>query len=263
MKPAILVTNDDGVDSEGLTALVESLGKIARVIVVAPDRERSAASHALTLHRPLRITKVKKDFYTVDGTPTDCVHLAIKGLLKVKPELVVSGINKGANMGDDIFYSGTVAAAREAALLKVSAFAISVEMETKKCSTPLVRPAADFARKFAEYLLKNPPEPNVYFNVNLPNLPAKKIKGVKVTRQGKRIYGGESIVHKKDPRGRDYFWIGGADVGFESLDNSDIEAVYDGYVSVTPLYLDMTHHPSIGRIKRALSANNWLGDAKR
>lgn len=257
------MTNDDGIDSQGLTALVKSLGEIGRVIVVAPDRERSATSHALTLHRPLRITKLKKDFYVVDGTPTDCVHLAIKGFLKVVPELVVSGINRGANMGDDIFYSGTVAAAREAALLKVSAFAISVETETKKCTTPLFKPAADFAKRFAQYLLKNPPEPNVYFNVNLPNLPAKKIKGVKVTRQGKRVYGGESIIHKKDPRGRDYFWIGGAEVGFEPLENSDIEAVYSGYISVTPLYLDMTHHPSISRIRRAFFKGNWLSDAKR
>jgi len=253
MKPVILVTNDDGIDSEGLIALANVLKALGRVIIVAPDRQQSAVSHALTLHRPLRITKIKDDFYSIDGTPTDCVNLSINGLLEVRPNLVVSGINDGANMGDDMFYSGTVAAAREAALLRVSAFAISVEMETKKGLTFLFKPAANFAKKFAKYILKNPLEPQVYFNVNMPNLPEKKIRGVKVTRQGKRIYGGESIIHKKDPRGRDYFWIGGADVGYEPLGNSDIEAVYGGYISVTPLYLDMTHYPSIERIGRALS----------
>lgn len=263
MEPVILVTNDDGIDSQGLISLADSLRALGRVVIVAPDRQQSAVSHALTLHRPLRVTKIKEDFYTIDGTPTDCVNLSINGLLSVKLNLVVSGINSGANMGDDMFYSGTVAAAREAALLKVSAFAISVEMEIRKGLTCLFKPAANFARNFAKYILANPPEPMVYFNVNVPNLPQKKIKGVKVTRQGKRIYGGESIIHKKDPRGRDYFWIGGADVSYEPLGNSDIEAVYSGYISVTPLYLDMTHYPSIERVGRALSRRGWLSEAKQ
>jgi len=253
MRPLILVTNDDGISSEGLLALADALAQIGRVVVVAPDREKSAVSHALTLHRPLRLTEVRRDFYSLDGTPTDCVNLAINGFLDEKPALVVSGINKGGNLGEDIFYSGTVAAAREATLLKVPAVAVSVEARENF----IFDAAAGFARLFAAYLLENPPEPNVFFNVNLPNLPASEIKGVRITRQGKRIYG-EAVVRKVDPRGREYFWIGTSASGFEPIEGSDIEAVYQGYISITPLHLDMTHYPTLERMADAMPEGEWL-----
>jgi len=258
MKPVVLVTNDDGIDSEGLLALRDSLCEMGRVVVVAPDRQRSAASHALTLHRPLRVTKVEDDFYSIDGTPTDCVNISLNGLLDVRPSIVVSGINKGGNMGEDLFYSGTVAAAREAALLRVPSMAVSIEAKDGF----IFEPAASFARQFAAHLVENPPEQGEFFNVNLPNLPAEQIKGIRVTRQGKRIYG-ETVVRKTDPRGREYFWIGTAIDGFESVEGSDIDAVYQGYISITPLHLDMTHHSGLRGFGESIPARDWLDALKR
>lgn len=238
MSLRILVSNDDGVNSEGLDALAVSLRELGDVFVVAPDRDQSAASHSLSLHRPLRAERISEKIFSVDGTPTDCINLAVNGLLKdKKPDLVVSGINKAANLGDDITYSGTVSAAIEGTLLKIPSIAISLAArENFKFDT-----ASYYAKLIAKYVLKNNLPPDVLLNVNVPNLNLNDIKGIKITKQGKRVYE-EPIVEKTDPRGKAYFWIGGNELGFVDIKNSDIETVIKGYISITPIKLDLTDY---------------------
>jgi 5'-nucleotidase len=236
-KPLILVSNDDGVDADGLKALAGTLKKLGRVVVVAPDRERSAASHALTLHSPLRIKKLGPDLYAVDGTPTDCINLGINGLLKQHPDLIVSGINHGGNLGDDIHYSGTVSAAMEGGIMGVPSISISV-VGRKNVDFKL---AARFAARLAQKVIRSPLPKGVILNVNVPNLPAKKIKGYVFTRQGKRNYG-NIIVEKKDPRGQKYFWIAGDEASSEDIPNSDCNAIAAGKISITPLRVDATDY---------------------
>lgn len=232
----ILVTNDDGVHSPGLVTLVEALTALARVVVVAPDRERSAVSHSLTLHAPLRAEELRTDVFAVDGTPTDCVNLAIHGLLGERPDLVVSGINKGGNMGDDLTYSGTVAAAMEATLMGVPAIAVSLEAQRFKAEDFL--PAAQIAARCARQALTHRPPLDTLLNINIP---AGHPVGIRLTRQGRRRYG-DHVVEKLDPRGRTYYWLGGGDLAFEDLEGTDFHAVQRGYVSVTPLHLDLTNY---------------------
>jgi 5'/3'-nucleotidase len=232
----ILVTNDDGVYSHGIKALADEMCRIGNVSVVAPVSEKSATSHALTLHRPLRAKKIKKgQTYAVNGTPTDCVHLALNGLLKVKPQIVVSGINMGPNLADDITYSGTVAAAIEATLQGVSAIAVSVAGKNRI----YFKSAREISYKLVKYIVKHPLPQNVLLNVNVPNSPMNRIKGYKFTRQGKRRYG-ESVIEKLDPRGEKYYWIGGSVIRETPVKNSDIKAVNEGYISITPIQLDLT-----------------------
>lgn len=233
----ILVTNDDGVYSEGLTLLVAALRKIggAEVTAVAPDREQSATSHSLTLHRPLRMQKLEEGMYAVDGTPTDCVNLAVLWLMKEEPpDLVVSGINFGLNVGDDVTYSGTVSATFEGTLLGIPSIAFSQEVAERFSFAA----AAQFARRFVEQLLAEPSlPPDLLLNVNMP---AGEIRGVEFTRLGRRRYQ-QVIVEKEDPRGRRYFWIAGTPAWREE-EGTDHSVISAGKVSVTPLHLDLTDY---------------------
>src|SRR5574337_30733 len=243
-RPLILVSNDDGIGSAGLKALAESLREIAEVVVVAPDRERSAAGHSLTLSRPLRAVHLDEGWYSVDGTPTDCLTLAVMGLLVRRPHLVATGINHGSNMGDDVTYSGTVASALEATLQGIPAFAVSLAGDGEYD----FRVAAAFARQLGEEILARGLPPDTLLNVNVPNLPPEALRGVAVTRQGRRVYS-ETVIRKLDPRGKAYYWIGGADPNWERLGDTDYEAVTSGWISLTPLHLDLTNHRVIDELK--------------
>jgi len=243
--PIILVANDDGFRSEGIIALSEALRPLGTVYVVAPDRERSAAGHSLTLSHPLRVEKVGHRIYAVDGTPTDCVNLAVNGILrKKKIDILVSGINKGGNMGDDITYSGTVSAAMEGTLLGIPSVAVSLVSRNHF----RFEGAAEFAAKVARKVLSRKLPKDTLLNVNLPNVQKSEIRGVKVTRQGKRIYG-EAVVEKRDPRGRKYYWIGGDTLQTKDIPGSDLEAVEQNYISITPIHLDLTNYMSLRTLK--------------
>lgn len=232
----ILVTNDDGVHATGLAVLTEHLAALGRVVVVAPDRERSAVSHALTLHAPVRAEELRPLVFAVDGTPTDCVNLGIHGLFKGKPDLVVSGINRGGNLGDDVTYSGTVAAAMEATLMGVPAFAISLEAERFLASD--FHSAAAFATNLARQVLACGLPADTLLNVNVP---AASSGVARFTRQGKRRYS-DLVVEKLDPRGRKYYWLGGGALDFEDAEGTDFHAVKRGQISITPLHLDLTNY---------------------
>jgi 5'-nucleotidase len=242
---SILLSNDDGISSEGLAILQETLAPLDEIWVVAPDRDQSAVSHSLTLHRPLRIDQVGPRAFTVDGTPTDCVNLAINGILRERPRLVLSGINRGANLGDDITYSGTVSAAMEATLLGVPAIAVSLVGREQFD----FRASAAFASRLAAAVLRDHLPADTLLNVNVPGLPAAQIKGVALTRQGKRRYG-DVIVEKVDPRGRKYYWIGGDQLGFVDAEGTDFSAVQQGLISITPLHLDLTNYTSLHALER-------------
>jgi 5'-nucleotidase len=236
----ILVCNDDGIQSDGIIALEKALARGGEVYTVAPDREQNAMSHALTLHRPLRAVDAGPRRLAVDGTPTDCVKLALTGLLHVRPDIVISGINKGPNLGDDVIYSGTVSAAVESALLGVPAIAVS--LATFEAFD--FHPAAEFAAALLSHISRATIPPETLLNVNVPPLRQDEIKGWRLTRQGKRHYS-ENIVERLDPRGRKYYWIGGDDLGFTEEAGTDCMAVKEGYVSVTPLQVDLTNHKFI------------------
>jgi len=238
----ILVTNDDGVRSPGIRALAEALYDLGRVVVVAPDRNRSGVGHALTLEHPLRAEEIKKDVFAIDGTPTDCVNLGIHGLIQKSPDLVVSGINRGCNVGDDITYSGTVCAAMEASLMGLPAFAVSLDAQQFENDDLLA--AARFSRTLAEHILQYGLPPDTFLNVNIPS---GGFKGVKLTRQGKRKYG-EAVICNQDPRGRSYYWIGGGEVGFETIPGSDCKVLQEGFVSVSPLHTNLTNESSLTKL---------------
>jgi 5'-nucleotidase len=238
----ILACNDDGIQSEGLTGLVKAVETIDHVVVVAPDRERSAVSHALTLDRPLRADEVRDGWFAVTGTPTDCVNLAVNGLLADRPWLVVSGINRGANLGDDITYSGTVSAAMEAVLLGIPAVAFS---QVGRAAFNY-EAATSFAAALVACLRAHPLPPDTLLNVNVPE---SAPKGYLITRQGKRRYG-DAVVEKVDPRGRKYYWIGGSELDFADDPGTDFAAIKDGYISVTPLHLDLTNYDSMPAVER-------------
>ncbi len=240
----ILITNDDGIHSAGLQALADQMQSFGRVAVVAPDRERSAIGHALTLHAPLRAEEIAEDRWAVSGTPTDAVSLGVHGLLKEKPDLVISGINKGGNMGDDLTYSGTVAAAMEATLMGVPAIAVSLAGQSFKYDD--FADAARVAGQLAATVLGHGLPADTFINVNVP---ASKPLGLRLTRQGKRIYE-SGIVQNSDPRGRSYYWIGAGELGFQDLEGTDFHAVNKGYVSVTPLHLDLTNYAAIDRLRQ-------------
>jgi len=233
----ILLSNDDGIHSEGLMALEESVRHVGEVYTVAPDRAQSSMSHALTLHRPLRVHELGAHRLSVDGTPVDCVKLALTGLLPVRPELVISGINKGPNLGDDIIYSGTVSAAIEGALLGIPAIAVS--LVTFKDFD--FRAAAEFTATLIQRIAERGIPPKTLLNVNVPPIPKRDLKGWRVTRMGKRHYS-ENIVERVDPRGIKYYWIGGDDLGFSNDDGTDCQTVHEGYISVTPLQVDLTDY---------------------
>jgi len=243
----ILVTNDDGIAAPGLNVLAEALRTLGRVVIVAPDRERSASGHAMTLHAPLRAEEVGPDRYAVDGTPTDCVNLGVHGLLGEKPSLVVSGINRGANLGDDITYSGTVAAAMEATIMGVPSLAVSQEYDGGFLSVVDYAAASRVALVLARQVLDSGLPPDTFLNVNVPITPLSPDKGIRLTRQGKRIYG-DLIIEKLDPRGRKYYWLGGGELSHQQDPRSDFAAIQQGHVSVTPLHLDLTNYASFDEL---------------
>ncbi len=240
----ILVTNDDGVFSPGIQILAKRLRELDSVVIVAPDRERSAAGHSMTLHRPLLIEEVKESVFSVNGTPTDCVNIAVKGLLKGSPKLVVSGINKGPNLGDDVTYSGTVAGAIEGTLLGIPSFAVSLAARENF----LFAEAAEVALRTAAQILDNGIPQGTLLNINVPNIPIPEMKGTRITRLGKRIYH-QMTVERVDPRGKKYYWIGGGEPDWEREEGTDLDAVDRGMVSVTPLHLDLTDYASFDRMK--------------
>lgn len=233
-----LLTNDDGYEAEGLMRLAREIARICDVLVVAPHVDQSASGHSLTLQRPLRINKIKPNYYSVDGTPTDAVMVALYGILenKRKPDILISGINRGPNMGDDVTYSGTVSAAFEGAILGISSIAVSsVESDDIDYSA-----IARFTRKLAKNVLKRGLPGFTLLNVNMPNPPRGGYRGVQVTRLGKRVYR-DIVVEKIDPRGKKYYWIAG-EPEWQEFDQSDYSATKAGFVSITPLKMDMTDY---------------------
>jgi 5'-nucleotidase len=236
----ILVTNDDGIHAEGLRVLAEAMRTLGEVKIVAPDREQSATSHSLTLHRPLRIRNVSDGILTVDGTPTDCVLLGVHGFLKRRPDLIVSGINHGPNMGNDVFYSGTVAAASEGAFLGIPSIAVSLATWEHAG----FEAAGRVVRSLAADLVRIGIPAGTCVNINIPAKPWDELKGVRVTRLGTRVFR-DVIVEKTDPRGKHYYWIGGEDPTWEHDETSDFTAVSEGYVSVTPLSFELTDYKRI------------------
>jgi 5'-nucleotidase len=244
--PLLLVTNDDGVHAPGLAALADALGELGEVWVVAPEREQSACGHALTLHRPLRTHQWDERRFAVNGTPSDCVNLGVLGFLPERPVLIASGINHGSNLGDDVTYSGTVSAAMEGTLLGVPSIAVSL-MEGGD-----VAEAARVARQIAMRVLVEGLAPKTLLNVNVP---AGTVRGIRLTRLGHRVYS-EKIVEQTDPRGRTHYWIGAGPPEWEALDGTDMGAVHEGYVAVTPLHMDLTNHRALAMMADWQSALN-------
>jgi 5'-nucleotidase len=240
--PRILVTNDDGYFSPGLQALAAALRPLGQVTVVAPQVEASAVGHALTLRRPLRLVEVGDGVFAVDGTPTDCVNIAIDKVLDGRPDLIVSGINTGLNVGDDVTYSGTVAGALEGALLGYQAIAVSLQFTRGAWD---FEPAASVSAALAAALLERPLPTRTFLNVNVPQAP---VKGVRVTVQARRNHV-TKVNRRLDPRQRPYFWIEEAQDDWEPHDRSDRQAVHDGYVSVTPLQPDLTDHGALALVE--------------
>lgn len=243
-RPLILVTNDDGFYSRGLTALVEALDAVGEVAVVAPDREQSGVARMISLGRPLRAVPRGPLRWTVDGSPTDCVYLAVHNLLGRAPALVVSGINRGPNLADDVTYSGTVAGAMEAALLGLPAFAISLDGHS-----PFdFGPAAAFGVEVARFMLGRTWAPRTMLNVNVPDTEGAPIERFTWARGGRRVYG-HIVTERVDPRGRSYYWLGGNRLGYEPVEGSDCDAVAAGVAAITPLDLDLTHHALLDALR--------------
>jgi 5'-nucleotidase len=236
----ILLSNDDGYQAPGLRALHEAIADIAEVVVVAPDRDRSGASNSLTLELPIRAREAENGFLSVEGTPTDCVHLAITGLLQSEPDMVVSGVNAGANMGDDVIYSGTVAAATEGRFLGFPAIAVSIASYTPRYFDTAARVAAELVQRLAS----NPLASDSILNVNVPDLPYSELQGMVATRLGHR-HKAEPVVKSQDPRGRPIYWVGPAGAEQDAGPGTDFHAVRNGYVSVTPLQVDLTRHRTL------------------
>jgi len=249
----ILLSNDDGYRAEGLAALGEAIKPLGAVTIVAPDRNRSGASNSLTLDVPVRAVRYDANAYYVNGTPTDCVHLAISGLFDFEHDIVVTGINDGANLGDDTLYSGTVAAAVEGRFLGLPAVAVSL------CLTPdsprnfasAARVAAQLLERVARHPLQGSEEGPVILNVNVPDLPDGQLRGIKVTRLGNR-HRAKPIVRAKDPRGREVYWVGNAGAGQDAGPGTDFHAVAEGYASITPLQIDLTRHAALADLQRWL-----------
>ncbi len=243
----ILVSNDDGIFTDGIQTLANALRALGDVWVVAPDREQSATGHSLTLHRPLRVKRYKKDTneFMVDGTPTDCVSLGANKLLPRKPDIIVSGINRGANLGDDVTYSGTVAAALEGALLGIPSIALSAIPTAH--DEYFYEAAADFGAFLAQQVLKNGLPPGTLLNVNIPSETKMGERRCVISRMGKRLYS-DVVEEKIDPRGRPYYWIGGPKVDSQVDPGTDCEAASEGKIAVSPIHLDMTNYTFMSRL---------------
>lgn len=247
-RPLILVTNDDGIHAKGIKALVSALKKVADVMVVAPSVEQSATSHALTLYRPLRCDRIASNVYVVDGTPTDCINMGVNLVLKGKrPDCIFSGINSGPNLGDDVHYSGTVSAAVEGGIMQIPSVAMSIGYVAGLKLNFNYRAAADFAKKLARLVIRNGIPKGVILNVNVPNLPTKKIRGYKTTILGKKNYS-NITTEKTDPRGRKYYWIHGEETGHDDIKGSDCNAISEGFISITPIVVDPTARKFLKRM---------------
>ena len=244
MQPLILITNYDGIHAPGLAALAKSLKQIGKTVIVAPDRDNSAASHSLTMNRPLRVQEITTDSYAIDGTPTDCVTIGIGKILPEKPLLVVSGINPGPNLGDDISYSGTVSAAVEGTMLSIPSLAVSLAGE----GPYNFETAASFATDLAQTILERGLPQDTLLNVNVPNLLPDEIKGVRITRQGRRVYD-DAIKETFDPWGKKHYWIGGGTPTWDAGDDTDAQAILTGCISITPLHLDLTNHGALKKLR--------------
>ncbi|MEW6314304.1 MAG: 5'/3'-nucleotidase SurE [Pseudomonadota bacterium] len=242
----ILLSNDDGYFAPGIAILAQTLSEFAQVMVVAPERDRSGASNSLTLDRPLSVRKSHNGFFYVNGTPTDCVHLAVTGLLDELPDMVVSGINHGANMGDDTIYSGTVAAATEGFLLELPAIAVSLVNRGNGNYATAARVAADLVRRFQETPLAQP----ALLNVNVPDVPYEELRGIAVTRLGRR-HKAEPVIRTENPRGEAVYWVGAAGAAQDAGEGTDFYAVAQGQVSITPLQIDLTHYAQLQSVR------NW------
>ena len=244
MKPLILITNDDGIRSEGIQALARELKRVGRVVIVAPDRERNACARSLTLNQPLHVSEIAPDQYEVDGTPADCVNIAFYGILRERPRLLVSGINHGGNLSDDILYSGTVAGAMEGTYLGIPSFAISlVSTRPRRFS-----PAGKFAERLARAILADGFPPDLMLNVNIPDVPAGSLKEALITIQGRKRYEG-SVVERVNPRGKKYYWIGGDRFHYDEVPGADYEAISNNHISITPLGLDLTVQSALERFQ--------------
>lgn len=246
----ILLSNDDGYRAEGLVALGLAVRPLGAVTIVAPDRNRSGASNSLTLDVPVRATSYGIDSYFCNGTPTDCVHLAISGLFDFEHDIVVSGVNDGANLGDDTLYSGTVAAAIEGRFLGLPAIAVSLCVEPG--SPRNFASAAELAARLVKRMAASPLQGSVILNVNVPDLPDGALRGVKVTRLGNR-HRAKPVVRAKDPRGRNVYWVGSAGAGQDAGPGTDFHAIAAGYASVTPLQIDLTRHAALPELERWLT----------
>jgi len=241
-----LVTNDDGYHSLGIHMIASLLREVGDVTVVAPEQEMSATSHSLTLSRPLKVKRQEKGVYSIDGTPTDCVMLAMNGLVQERPDYVVSGINHGANLGDDVTYSGTVAAAIEGTLLGIPSIAVSYTSRDPSFLAEWEAPLLAILRQITERKMPD----DTLLNLNLPAIPVSDSRGVKVTTLGKRIYQ-DAVSSNKDERGQVYYWIGGQEIQWTGNNSSDFIAINEGYVSITPLHLDLTNYRTLEEL------NGW------
>lgn len=236
----ILVTNDDGASADGIQFLFKAMSGIGRPVLVAPDRDNSAASHSLTMHRPLKVEKIAPDQYAVNGTPTDCVTLAVEKVLGERPVMVVSGINPGGNMGDDVSYSGTVSAALEGTMLGIPSFAVSMPGEAPF----YYEAAAEFALQLGAQILARGLPRDTLLNVNVPNCPFAEIHGVEFTRQGRRVYS-DAIKDTFDPWGRQHYWIGGGIAAWDPAQDTDAMVLLQRKISITPLHFDMTNYDAL------------------
>ena len=239
----VLITNDDGINAIGIRSLAKELSKVSNVTVVAPDRERSATGHAITMHHPLRISRVDNYeenilAFSVDGTPSDCVKIAIESILENKPDLVISGINNGPNLGTDVLYSGTVSAAIEGAIHNIPSVAFSIVTNSKNIN---YEGALHYSCKLIEYFYKKNIPENIILNVNVPSANPSEIKGIRVSELGIRRYE-NNYVERKDPFGRSYYWLAGSLLEIENKSESDIKTTMENYISITPLHFDLTDY---------------------
>ncbi len=249
----ILLSNDDGYFAPGLNILADYVAKMADVVIVAPERNRSGASNSLTLDRPLTVRKAHNGYFYVNGTPTDCVHLAVTGLLDALPDMVISGINDGANMGDDTIYSGTVAAAMEGYLLGIPSFAVSMSQHGAKHYETAARVVVELIKRFENDRFPPP----LLLNVNVPDVPYEDLRGVAVTRLGKR-HKAESVIKSTTPRGETVYWVGAAGGAQDAGAGTDFYAVEHNQVSLTPLQIDLTQYKQLDQLQGWLDQNNWM-----
>jgi 5'-nucleotidase len=243
--PLVLVTNDDGVHAPGIKALHDAMLRVGRPVIIAPDRDSSAASHSLTMNRPLKVSRLAENIYSIDGTPTDCVTIGINKVLTERPALVVSGINPGGNLGDDISYSGTVSAAIEATMLGIPAIALSMAGEQPFHFDI----GAEIGARLADEVLSRGLPPDTLLNINIPNVGRQEIAGIRFTRQGRRKYD-DSIKETQDPWGRTHYWIGGGTPYWDNGPDSDSTAVAARYISITPIHLDLTNYEALDTLQK-------------